>query len=468
MTYKNSILTSIDRYRHYLFVTVSILLVLVLSLQSTYVVFAEELNAAEKKALYEDSVWYKNGLLSQNCSTSSGAGVSTGNNLDYAGNTILRDAELAAIKENQPFYETAAKQVDIPWQMIAVIHLRETTLARTNPSNGQGIYQFVDGNGGPYPAGAVSDDEFLRQTVLAAEFLKNKANANYAPNKNLTAQASPEAVKDTFYGYNGRGYADQAEGLGFNPETEAYEGSPYVMNKADARRDPAVVGDDGTWGQVKRDYGPIEYPANNDYGAFVVYAALTGISSTGCNASTVITEGGLNLEQAKAFMKRYGENVNGFSAKQSGALWDACNGGGSNCVTFSYFFNNTFTDLPAGMKDGNGEAIVGTLRSKGADGGSTPKVFSTFSWSGGTYGHTGIVLGIQGNEIIVGHASCSNPDRGEGDGTYGGGGSGFVLTGTLDDNDAFWGTEPSGFAYPGTVDTQAIQEFIDKGYVDGI
>lgn len=207
-----------------------------------------------------------------------GSGGSSTNNLDYAGNEILAAAQLKAIQENSPVYQQAATQVGIPWQLLAVIHLREHGLKRDNPSNGQGVYQFVNKNGGPYPTGAVSEAEFLRQTILAAEFLKGKAKSNYAPNRDLTATATPEVIKDTLYSYNGRSsaYARQAASLGYDQATQGYEGSPYVMNKADAPRDPAV--NKTTWGQVKTDGGPIVYPANNDYGAFVVYASLANLS----------------------------------------------------------------------------------------------------------------------------------------------------------------------------------------------
>lgn len=384
---------------------------------------------------------------------------------DYKNGQVFNDKQLEAINENKAVYEKVAKEVDIPWQMLAVIHIRESGGRRANPGNGQGIYQFYDKHGGPYPAGAVDDAEFLRQTILAAKFVKGKAKSNYSGNQDLTASSNAATIKDTFFSYNGRAgvYKEQAKRLGFG-DSEGYEGSPYVMNMADAKRDPTAAAN-GTWGQIKRDGGSIEYPANLGYGAFVMYGALGGeVGTTDCGTGSVIAEGGLTLEQAKAFMMRYGENVNGFSAKQSGSLWGYCGGGGSNCVTFSYFFNHTFTDLPAATGDGNGVAIVNSLRGKGASGGNTPRVFATFSWDN----HTGIVLGIHGDQIIVGHASCQRGKagiRGKGDGTLSGGGSGFVITGSLKDNKAFRNKTPTGFAYPDKVDTAAIQEFIDKGYV---
>lgn len=190
---------------------------------------------------------------------------------DYEGNPVLDNAQITLINTNQPFYEEAAKEVGIPWQMIAVIHLRESGLGRENPGNGQGIYQDYAKSNGPYPAGPVDDAEFTRQTKWAAAFLKNKASE---PAKLATGDEGQ--VKDAFYGYNGRAgvYETQAKALGFS---NGYDGSPYVMNRADSKRDPKV--NPTGWGQIKSDGGSIEYPANNGYGAFVIYQALAGSSS---------------------------------------------------------------------------------------------------------------------------------------------------------------------------------------------
>ncbi len=215
-------------------------------------------------------------------SASSSSAQNAPTNVDYAGRPILDQGQTQLISQNAPIYQQAAQQVGIPWQMLAVAHLRETGLKRANPSNGQGIYQFYDKHGGPYPAGPVSDAEFLRQTILAAQFLKNAASANYANHQFLDASADGNTIKDTFFSYNGRAaaYAQQAASLGFSASTQAYEGSPYVMNKADAQRDPDR--NPTKWGQIKVDNGPIEYPANGDYGAFVEYAALAGIPINNC------------------------------------------------------------------------------------------------------------------------------------------------------------------------------------------
>ena len=197
---------------------------------------------------------------------------------DYAGREILNAEQIKQIGENQSVYETAAKEAKIPWQMLAVVHLRETRLKTVNPDNGQGIYQNSGAKAGEYPPGKVSDAEFLKQTKWAANFLVRKSNDPEA-----LANADPDAIKYVFFGYNGMAaaYAAQATALGF---TNPADGSPYVMNKADEIRDPGV--NPTTWGQIKRDGGPIEYPANGDHGAFVVYASLAGISASGCDSGT--------------------------------------------------------------------------------------------------------------------------------------------------------------------------------------
>ena len=217
----------------------------------------------------------------------------SGSNSDYRGRDILTESQLATIKKYQPVYETAAKSAGIPWQILATVHLRETGLGLTNPTNGQGIYQdfarlySVDVNGKPtpgedYPSGPVSQRVFEIQTNNAAKFITSKTK------KDLTS-GDDAAVKDVFFAYNGRAtsYVQQAMQLGFT-ENEGYEGSPYVMNKFDERRDPEYA-KSGTWGQIKSDGGSIQYPANADYGAYVIFLSLggsVGAGSTNCSGKS--------------------------------------------------------------------------------------------------------------------------------------------------------------------------------------
>jgi len=211
-----------------------------------------------------------------------------GDNRDYEGNIILTQAQLDSIKRNQPFYEKAATTAKIPWEMIAVIHLRETNLSRVNPENGQGLYQ--DANKVNSEASTlyvstgseVNDENFQKQTDWAANFIKGKATK-----PDLLINGDVDQVKDAFFGYNGRAsvYETQAKSLGFASD---YEGSPYVMNRADSIRDPNKHATDNSWGQIKTDGGSLIYPANNDYGAYVVYNALkASVGSSSAKCSTI-------------------------------------------------------------------------------------------------------------------------------------------------------------------------------------
>lgn len=216
----------------------------------------------------------------------------------YNGADVWSQAQLDKIKENLPFYLQAAQEFNVPWQMIAVIHNRETSLGKTNPGNGQGIYQFVNGAGGPYPAGPVTDEEFLRQTKFMASRLQDDfVKRNYEGNKGpLQSTNTPDAVvKDTFFSYNGRAgvYEQQAAQFGFNPNTQGYEGSPYVMNKVDEDRDPDI--NKTTWGQIKTDGGSLQYPANADFGAWVQFASLAGIAGSPGNTGTCGANTGSNF-----------------------------------------------------------------------------------------------------------------------------------------------------------------------------
>jgi len=424
-------------------------------------------------ALTEDEVekFSQNNIIFYDPSSGSswgctGSNTPTTGNTDHAGNTILNDTQLAAITENQPTYEKVGNDYGIPWAVFAVIHLRESGLARNNPSNRLGIYQITDGVHYYEPTSSpVSDAEFERQTRDAADHLQGKINAN-----NLSsglAAGEPDAVKKLFFAYNGMAgvYVTQALNLGFSSEEASNgEGSPYVMNRADARRDPTVepTKSNRTWGQIKRDYGSIEYPANSDYGAFVVYASLAGLS-IGCG----MTEGGMTEDQARRFMMRYGENINNDSvtamnASPFGTPGSGCAGGAlSNCVSFSAFFMNKFSDTL--HRGGNGSDVVANLSAAGVPTGSEPQVYSVFSWDNGGYGHTGVVLGIHGDTIIVGHASCSGRGTGAGDGTSSGGGAGFIFIGKADDSFVWFGQVPTEFAYLENVDTDELTRYINNG-----
>lgn len=116
---------------------------------------------------------------------------------------------------------------------------------------------------------------------------------------------------------------------------------------------------------------------------------------------------------------------------------------------------------------GDGGEVVGNMAAAGFETGSQPKVYAVFSMSSSSsYGHTGVVLGIQGDTAIVGHASCGRGNDGiggAGNGTLSGNGSGFIGVGKLNRSGGAWyaGGVPTKFAYP-PVDVAKIQSYIQE------
>ena len=189
-------------------------------------------------------------------------------NKDYRGLDILTSQQLELLNANKRFYQKAGAAYGIPWQMLAAIHYREYGLRKAGPSNGNGPYQIW---GSSYPVGSYNDDQFQAATNKAAEFLKEKLGGRDC--------SSRDNVKYGFFAYNGvaSAYKTQAKNLGFsNTQAGNGEGSPYVMNRYDKMRDPTVepTKNNRTWGQIVTDGGSITYPANSDYGAYVVYLSL--------------------------------------------------------------------------------------------------------------------------------------------------------------------------------------------------
>lgn len=128
---------------------------------------------------------------------------------------------------------------------------------------------------------------------------------------------------------------------------------------------------------------------------------------------------GLTLEQAQKFMKTY-VNLRNLSATKLNQLYSIKNvrgaQGGSpifNCVALIYYYVNGFRDGKMISPLGNGREVTTTLSKHGFPKYKKPESFAIFSTTSGetldsngnTYGHTGIVLGLEGNSIIIGEAS---------------------------------------------------------------
>lgn len=239
---------------------------------------------------------------------SSNTGSSTnsaGDNKLYNGSPAFSDDSMQKINENKPFYEKSANKYNIPWQIIAVLHYRETGLKRYNPANGQGVYQlysYTNSGNAFLPAGDISDDEFQRQTDIVAKLIKE----NYGAGLDL---GSDDNVKLFFFKYNGtaNAYIAQARDLGFSEaEANRGEGSPYVMNLADEKRDSSK---NPNWRQITTDGGGLSGPANSHPGAYVLYAALGGGTGSSSCKNSNSGNGDLNQTAINLAWPDYGHGL---------------------------------------------------------------------------------------------------------------------------------------------------------------
>lgn len=143
------------------------------------------------------------------------------------------------------------------------------------------------------------------------------------------------------------------------------------------------------------------------------------VNTSGCenggSSSVGLSDGGLDMQQAEAFMEEYNRTGDAFlSNKYNGSGPGQCNGDYvQNCVSFSVYFLNKYTSFqgyPAA--NGKGTARV-TASMTGKELSDTPTVYSVFSHAGSSSaGHTGIVLGIDGDRLLIGEAGyCAYAGR---------------------------------------------------------
>ena len=235
--------------------TITLLTLLMFTLASSPVL---ALSDSDAHSIYNDSPWYRVGL--EDCTEGSD---------DPLGADLPADI-IKAINQLKSTYMKAADATNVPWQFIAALHYRETGFA----INGSNLFQ-IGGYSGP--------TDLLSQAIAAGNFVqKNSVPANL-PNHRKPLQASgadAEEIKDTFYSYNGRAqtYAEQAKKLGFDPKTQPYEGSPYVMNNFDTVH--------RNMGIITRDGGSID-GIDTRYGAFTIYARIGGSTTENCSAGAV-------------------------------------------------------------------------------------------------------------------------------------------------------------------------------------
>jgi len=84
-----------------------------------------------------------------------------------------------------------------------------------------------------------------------------------------------------------------------------------------------------------------------------------------------------------------------------------------NCVSFSKWFINRFTNKEVTAIGDGGQVVSNLINNYGfSNGGTEPRPYAIFSTRDGGFGHTGVVLGVDKarNKIIIGEAGCFSKD----------------------------------------------------------
>ena len=269
--------------------------------------------------------------------------------------------------------------------------------------------------------------------------------------------------------YLSRGYMIHLSGDGYYPGLSTYDTrGHYIGVFGIDSNDQVWIANSATENSQRSLDSVIDFIHNG------VFTAIKGSGGSSCDTycqNGYVGEEGLTAEQAQVFMRHYGANKNNSSRDAVGqGLWNMCNGGGSNCVTFSAFFMYKFTNIPNKGATGNGNEVVDTVVgwNVGATRGTEPRVWAILSTDPI---HTAVVLGHHDGKWIVGHASCSYYGIGEGTGGNGiltydnmGGGSGFYAVEESDDPGQWQWCHPGvRFAYPSEVYVDKIEEYLQNG-----
>lgn len=159
--------------------------------------------------------------------------------------------------------------------------------------------------------------------------------------------------------------------------------------------------------------GSIEEITGGSIGQIETIVQTGSTVTAGCTSETALgsiaglTAGGLSEQEANALMVQYNAEGHQF-------LWNKYQGGGPgqcngnyvmNCVSFSTYFYNRYTSLQQ-YAPGNGRSTATSIASlTGKTVSKTPTVYSVFSHGyHSAFGHTGVVLRIENDRILVGEA----------------------------------------------------------------
>lgn len=358
---------------------------------------------------------------------------------------MLEDAGVKKkAQENMERYKHAEEKTGVAWQAIAALHWREgsmdpgSSISNGEPLSSGGCYTNIDG------FQICSDPN--EDAVAAAKSLLEDGRSVY--NVDIVSNPGMDSYGYAFLAYN-RGSMYKCNG------NVSYDKSPYVMNYYDKDHWEMTwlngADDTDCNGRILNNVGG---SVNQQLGALTVLAYLCGedssassstknssSSSKASKSSSQKSSSGSksssskSSSKAKAKSKSSSNSGNGLTKEQAQKIADyynssnvpndasagippqqsGCASAKENCVAFSAWFVNALTDVAekgTNPTRGNGLDVAGNLAADyNLKSGKTPKPYAVFSNPSGTpvngsSNHTGIVVGVDGNEVITIEAAC--------------------------------------------------------------
>ncbi len=212
------------------------------------------------------------------------------------------------INANMDSYKQIAQCANVPWQMMAAIHLREMGL-KTQTSHNDGPWQLD-----PPPPG-VDQHNFIdagcwaAKNRLSAKIEEQFAGTNLKPlNQNMDPSKKEDeySIKAAFFGYNGTGGWQQNVSKGCTPAIDGkdkwnWDCSAYVMNNMDDKHIAMTIGigggqefptaDDGAW----KIYYKLFYSTYGGDGKLLVYGGNCTVAGQVVNGLAAPTKAGIEI-----------------------------------------------------------------------------------------------------------------------------------------------------------------------------
>ncbi len=246
------------------------------------------------------------GLTGQVCQAGVPSASSNCSTMPDSLNGLDTDEFIRRINANLPAYKRIAACANVPWEMMAAIHLRETSLQADYHGDGlngaQGPWQ-IDPTGPGW--GTIDPYDFegagceLAKIELQAKAASGPVGRPLTQDMDPTVKDNEYSIKDAFFAYNGRGGFESNIDRGCTPDVDGnpdwdFDCSAYVMNNWDKDHTNMCINgnicqpNDGTW----KVYYKLHFSTYDANGALLVYGGRCTAGNEVINGFSAPTKAG--------------------------------------------------------------------------------------------------------------------------------------------------------------------------------